>query len=290
MRGAPGRPRRRDGGGSSRRATQAVLALARRDLRLVTRSSAVVVPIVVVPLVLLVGIPLVFGALAPLGGRSAGLTANLGNLLARMPPHLLGRFEGLPPTAQALSWLLVYLMAPMLLILPLMVASVIAADSFAGEKERKTLEALLYTPTSDLELVVAKLLVSLVPAVAVSWGGLLAYSAVADAVMWPYLHRLVLPDPLWLVLGLWVTPGVAGLGLAVTVLVSARVKSFQEAYQLGGVVVLPVVALVAGQAAGVVYLSSVAALVAGALLLLLDVALVAWGLRGFSRDRLASQA
>jgi ABC-type Na+ efflux pump permease subunit len=39
-----------------------------------------------------------------------------------------------------------------------MVSSVLAADSFAGEKERKTLEALLYTPTTDRELFTAKLL------------------------------------------------------------------------------------------------------------------------------------
>lgn len=273
-----------------RRARTAVVwALARRDQRLVSRSSAVVIPIVVVPLVLLVGIPLLFSAMVRFGGAAAGFTADLTTLLARMPESVLAKMAGLGPSEQMLVLVLTYLMAPLLLILPLMVASVIAADSFAGEKERKTLEALLYTPSSDGELFAAKLVVSMLPAVAVSWGGLLVYSVVVDAVTWPYLHRLVLPDPLWLVLGLWLTPGVAGLGLAVTVVVSARVKSFQEAYQLGGVVVLPVVALLAGEAAGVITLSVGAAVAAGVVLMLLDAGLVAWGLRGFSRDRLVSR-
>ena len=56
-----------------------------------------------------------------------------------------------------------FLFAPMFLILPLMVASIIGADSIVGEKERKTLEALLYTPATDRELYLAKLLSAVVP-------------------------------------------------------------------------------------------------------------------------------
>ncbi|MEJ2291502.1 MAG: ABC transporter permease subunit [Deinococcales bacterium] len=265
-------------------------ALAARDLRIVTGSSAVMIPLIVVPLVFVVLLPVGLAVAVHLGGSAVIEGANLAASLERMPLPMASRLAGLEPIAQLMVLVLGYLMAPMFLILPLMVASVIAADSFAGEKERKTLEALLYTPTSDVELFGAKLLVALVPAIAVSWGGLLIYSAVADAVAYPYLHRLLLPDPLWLVLVLWVAPAVAGLGLGVTVLVSARVRSFQEAYQLGGVVVLPIIALVAGQAAGVVYLDTVAALVVGALLWVLDVALMAVGLRSFSRDALASRA
>ncbi len=45
------------------------------------------------------------------------------------------------------------------------------------------------------------------------------------------------------------------LGLGVTVLVSARVSSFQEAFQLDGIIVLPILALVIGQVAGVMIFS-----------------------------------
>ncbi len=287
MRPAPA-PRR----GSSRsgvRRAGVVWALAARDLRLVTGSSAVMIPLVVVPLVFLVVLPVVFAVLAHLGGAAVVGGADLASLLQRMPLPIAGRLDGLEPAGQMLVLVLGYLMAPMFLVLPLMVASVIAADSFAGEKERKTLEALLYTPTSDTELFGAKLLAAMLPAVAVSWGGLLVYATVADAVAYPYLHRLLLPDTLWLVLVLWVAPAVAGLGLGITVLVSARVRSFQEAYQLGGVVVLPIVAVVAGQAAGVIYLDAVAAFAVGAVLFAVDVLILGWGLRSFSRDTLTSR-
>ena len=39
-----------------------------------------------------------------------------------------------------------YLLAPLFLIVPLMVSAVLAADAFAGEKERRTLESLLHLP------------------------------------------------------------------------------------------------------------------------------------------------
>jgi ABC-2 type transport system permease protein len=63
---------------------------------------------------------------------------------------------------------------------PLVVATEIAADSFAGEREWDTLEALLHTPTSDRELMVAKVLASWLPAVTVAWMGFAVYSVLAD--------------------------------------------------------------------------------------------------------------
>ena len=150
-----------------------------------------------------------------------------------------------------MTLLLVYLFAPMYLIVPLMVASVIAADAFAGEKERRTLEALLYTPTTDRELLVGKLLVGFVPALAVAWGGFLLYAGVANAAAWPVMGQIFFPTPCG---GCWRCgwhPPSPPSGLGATVLVSARVNTFQEAYQIGGVVVLPIVVLVVGQATGV---------------------------------------
>ena len=74
-----------------------------------------------------------------------------------------------------------YLLAPLFLIVPLMVSAVLAADAFAGEKERRTLEALLHLPISDRDLFLAKLLGAFLPAMAVSWIGFLAFAVVANA-------------------------------------------------------------------------------------------------------------
>ena len=44
-----------------------------------------------------------------------------------------------------------YLLAPLFLIVPLMVSAVLAADAFAGEKERRTMESLLHLPVRNVD-------------------------------------------------------------------------------------------------------------------------------------------
>ena len=78
-----------------------------------------------------------------------------------------------------------YLMSPLLLVIPLMVSAVLAADAFAGEKERRTLEVVLHLPISDRDLFLAKVLTAFLPAVAITWIGAAIYSAICNLVAWP---------------------------------------------------------------------------------------------------------
>jgi ABC-2 type transport system permease protein len=84
--------------------------------------------------------------------------------------------------------------APLYLLVPLVVATVIAADSFAGERERGTLEALLHTPTTDRELLTGKFLAAWLPAVTVAWAGFAVYSVLANVLMWPARERIFFPS------------------------------------------------------------------------------------------------
>ncbi len=267
---------------------RAVRAIVFKDLLVLRQSKAVLLPIIIVPFVLLLVLP-VLASFAPHLVNLPG-ASDLTGLLERMPEAFAARFAGLTEEQTIVTLLLVYLFAPMYLIVPLMVASVIAADAFAGEKERRTLEALLYTPTTDSELLLGKLLVGFVPAMGVAWGGFLLYSVVANAAAWPVMGQLFFPTPMWWVLALWVAPAVAAVGLGATVLVSVRVNTFQEAYQIGGVVVLPIILLVVGQAAGVVVLSTAVVAALGAGLWVVAVALLVLGARSFRRGELLARS
>jgi ABC-2 type transport system permease protein len=267
---------------------RAVRAIARKDLIVVLQSKSVLLPIIIVPLVLLLVLPIV-ATFAPQLANVPG-ASDLGALLERMPAAFQARFEGLTQDQALVTLLLVYLFAPMYLVVPLMVASVIAADAFAGEKERRTLEALLFTPTTDRELLLGKLLSGFVPAIAVAWGGFLLYTVVANLAAWPVMGRLFFPTPMWWVLAAWVAPAVAAVGLGATVLVSARVNTFQEAYQIGGLVVLPIILLVVGQAAGVVVLSVGVVAAIGAVFWLVAAALLWFGGRGFRRGEVLARS
>jgi ABC-type Na+ efflux pump permease subunit len=184
---------------------------------------------------------------------------------------------------------LVYMLAPMFLIMPLMVSSVLAADSFAGEKERKTLEALLYTPTTDRELFTAKLLGAWATAIAVAFLGFIVYAVMVNAAGWHNIGHIFFPNWMWIALVFWVTPAVAGLGLVVMVFVSVRAQGFQDAYQTGGLVVLPVLLLMVGQISGVMYFSLGIVLLVGLVIWLLDIVLLWFASKGFRRGELMTK-
>lgn len=267
---------------------RAIRAIVRKDLKVVLQNKGVMIPIIVIPLVFLVVLPGLAG-LAPLLEDAPGeALSEMRGFLEGMPAGMRESIAGYDEAQTVVVLALVYFLAPMYLILPLMVASVIAADSFAGEKERKTLEALLYTPTSDRDLLVAKMLSSMVPAVAIAWIGFLLYSVTANVAAWGTMGRVFFPNLMWVFLALWVAPAVAGLGLGITVLVSSRAETFQEAYQLGGVVVVPILLLVVGQATGVLYFSSWLVLALGLFFWIVDAVLFYLGARRFRRSELAA--
>ena len=262
----------------------AIRAVMVRDVRAVSRSKAVVLPMLLVPFLLLVVLPFGIGMAARL--RSG---PELGDFLDSIPSQLADELAGRPNNERLVLLVNGYLLAPLFLIVPLMVSAVLAADAFAGEKERRTLEALLHLPISDRDLFVAKLLTAFVPAMAVSWGGFLAFALVANSVAWPVMHRVFVPTQLWGVMIIWVAPAVATLGLGVMVRVSARAQTSQEANQLGGAVILPLIVLAVGQSTGLLLVDLPIAIGIGAVIWIVALWLVVRGARRFTRDVLATR-
>jgi fatty-acid desaturase len=87
----------------------------------------------------------------------------------------------------------------------------------------------------------------------------------------------------------WLTPAFALLGVSATVMISARVKTFMEAYQLTGSLVVIVLALVVGQATGILYLGVGMVLLIGTLIWIVDAVLIYFNLRVFNRSSLIAK-
>lgn len=261
----------------------AIATIIRKDVTAVKRSKPIVLPMLIVPLVLLVVLPVVLGGLA----RSVDPGTALSSPLVRdLLPGVVNR----PAEEQLPVLILAYLLSPLLLVLPLMVSAVLAADAFAGEKERRTLEGLLHLPIADRDLFLAKVLGAFLPAVSITWAGAVVYVVVANLTAWASTRRAIVPFDQWMVMVVWLAPGVALLSLALLVLVSSRARTTQEANQLGGAVILPLIFVAASQAA-VLLLAPVWAVVsAGALVWAAALGLVAVGSHRFTRDRLATAA
>ncbi len=262
-----------------------VAAVIVKDLTAIRRSKAVVIPMVLVPLLLLVALPVAIGLLA----RSQE-NPQVGFYLSRLPESVVRPILRLPPDEQLVVLVSGYLLAPLFLIVPLMVAAVLAADAFAGEKERRTLETLLHLPIPDRQLFYAKVLGAFLPAVAVSWIGFVLFAVVTNTVAWPVTHRIFVPTKLWGVMILWVGPAVAALGMGVMVRVSARARTAQEANQLGGAVILPLIFLAVGQSTGLLLVTLPVAIGIGAVVWAVALWLIVRGAGRFTRDRLLSSS
>ena len=183
------------------------------------------------------------------------------------PPFLTELVSGLDAIQTGIVLVLGYLFAPFFLILPLMFSTVIASESFAGERERKTIEALLYTPATDTELFVGKVLAGLSAGRTDHPGQFCRILIVLNAAAYPVMGRHLVPA----------AQLVPARVVDVTCHIAAghrcdRVDFSQGTNLYGclptsGSLVLVVLALLVGQATGVIYLSVLVGLLIGAVIL-----------------------
>jgi len=270
---------------------RSIWAIARKDLKEVQQNKVAWIPAIVIPLIFAIIMPLLF-TLAPRFIPVDDLQRELGDidvLLKNLPSTVKVTFDGLKIEQMFVLYMTAFMLAPLFLIMPLMFSSVIGADSFVGERERKTLEALLYSPATDMELFLGKVLAAVIPAISLSWLSYLAYIVVVNIASYDLFNRIWFPLPAWWPMMFWLTPAFAVLGVSATVLISSRVKTFMEAYQLTGSLVVLVLGLVVGQATGVLYLGVGTVMLVGTLIWTVDAILIHLSLRNFKRSMLIAK-
>jgi ABC-type Na+ efflux pump permease subunit len=184
-----------------------------------------------------------------------------------------------------------YIMGVVIIMLPVMLPILIAADSIVGEKERHTLTPLLATPLSDGELLLGKFLTALIPGLMVAYGNLILATAVVNVVILmlaPYM-LWAWPDLLSLIQALVMPVLFSVLAVGIMVIISGRANTVYEAYQIGGVLILP--AMVFGysgilQGTGLNWLIFYVGVL---VLIIVDVILYRVAVRLFNRDALTSR-
>jgi ABC-type Na+ efflux pump permease subunit len=261
-----------------------------KDLLEVKQNKSVVISMALVPLLLMVIMPLAMLVISSQAGSADAFNdPDIQMMFERMPASIGTMLAGMNDTQMSIAMILGFLFAPMFLILPLMLSASVAAESFAGERERKTLEALLYTPATDAELFIGKSLAAFIPAVLVAWLSFVLYTLVLNIAGWPIFGYIWFPLPSWYPLVFWVTPAFAALGVGATVLISSRVQTFMGAYQTSGSLVLLVLGLFVGQASGVVYLEGYVGMILGLIIWLVAGVLFFIAIQQFNRKKLLLQ-
>ena len=269
---------------------RSIWTIARKDLKEVQQNKAAWGPALALPLIFAVAMPILF-SVVPRFIPADEVQRQLGDvemLMKNLPPNIRAIFDGLELEQMFVIYMTSFLLAPLFLVMPLMFSTVVGADSFVGERERKTMEALLYSPATDVELFLGKVLASVIPAIGLSWLTYFVYIIVVNAASYQLFERIWFPLPTWWPLMFWLTPAFAVLGISATVLISSRVKTFMEAYQLSGSLVVLVLALVVGQLSGILFLGVVTVMLIGTLIWIVDAVLIYYSIRKFKRSLLVS--
>jgi ABC-2 type transport system permease protein len=266
-----------------------MLAIARKDWIEVSQNKYAWAPMLI--------LPILFEMLLPLGiillminlkmdPKTFVADADLEIFFRAMPASISQFLHPEQPVQFAITAILGYMLAPMFLMLPLMYSTTIAAESFAGERERKTMEALLYTSATDAELFLGKVMAAAVPSIGITWIGFAIYTLILNLAPYSVFQRFWFPLPTWWPLIFWLSPALVLLGIAFTVLISEKVPTFLGAYQTSSMIVLLVVVLFVGQLSGVLYLSVNVGLLLGALLWVIAGILSFFAIRTFNRPRM----
>lgn len=245
-------------------------ALIYKDINEITSSKQVILPMTIVPIVLTVIIPFALLIAVRFAQNDSNMLSQLEPLIKKLPSE----YAAYNPAQLLIKVIINYMFPSYFLIIPIMCSGIIGASSFIGEKEHKTMETLLYTPISMEQLLRAKILGVFIPSYIITLISFIAFGIIANIGGFIYFGELIFPDIKWLIIILWIAPAINLLSLTFTVMVSAKSKTFQEAQQVSGLLVIPIILLLVGQMTGVIMLSEIAMFTAGAILFILDYVLI----------------
>jgi ABC-type Na+ efflux pump permease subunit len=211
-------------------------------------------------------------------------------------PEKADAMHGFPEHVRAIATnpreatMVMFVMSALMLfsILPVVLPSMMAAHSIAGEKQTHSLEPLLATPVRTWELVCAKIIAIVAPALApmvVCYG---AYLALLAHEAPPAVLSLAASAPFLLSIFL-VAPLMSVLSVTFGIMVSSRASDTQAAQGLSGLIVLPVIGLGIAQLFGAVALTVGAMLLRALVLVVLDVGLVLLCVSVFERETILAR-
>lgn len=176
----------------------------------------------------------------------------------------------------------------MFMILPISIPVTIAAYSIVGEKATRSLEPLLATPITTAELLGAKMIAAVVPAIAATWLAFGIFIVGARLLTSPAVFSQFYSAH-WLLAIFVVSPLLTLLSTCIAVIISSRVTDPRVAEQMSAVVILPIMLLVIGQSMGLILINRQIMLLLAGIILVLDVVLLYLAVRLFQRETILTR-
>ena len=219
-------------------------AIIKKDFRGLAANRRLFIALLIVPLILTIVLPSIFLI-------TIHFIPDIMRLLDLLPET--SRMDSLELTLS--SMILNYILPVFFLVIPIMTASIMAASAFVGEKERHTLETLLYCPLTLKQIFRAKVWASFLLSMLVSLITFVAMFLVIETELFFLMGRLLLPSISWLVVLLLVSPAISLIAVTLIVRGSAKAQSVEESQQVAVFLLLPLLLLIVGQFTGVLLMN-----------------------------------
>jgi ABC-2 type transport system permease protein len=156
------------------------------------------------------------------------------------------------------------------MIVPVAIPGAIAGYSVVGEKTTRSLEPLLATPITTVELLIGKCLAAVIPAVLATFAGFGIFALGSWLILANPMLVSALLDARWLLAIFIVGPLLAILAVTFALMVSSRVNDPRVAEQVSMVIIVPVLAGFFGQLSGLFILNREIISVTALIMLFLD--------------------
>lgn len=189
---------------------------------------------------------------------------------------------------EALQMVLVNEFLFLFLLTPSVIPMTLASYSIIGEKQARSLEPLLATPISTVELLFGKAAAAIIPAVGVTWLAYALYVVGAGLIASDHVVGVLL-SPTWLLAIAVIGPLIGVLSVLIGVIISSRFNDTRVAQQLGGLIALPIAGFGVAQAAGSLLVDLESFAVGVAALVAIDALVFYFAVRLFQRDRILTQ-
>ncbi|HEY3420995.1 MAG TPA: ABC transporter permease subunit [Methanomassiliicoccales archaeon] len=239
---------------------ETVWTIASKDLGIFRRKKSIFYATIILPLAISIALP---GVIAYIASKSSTSTIALTGLL------------------DSFSLLFVIIAA--------VIPTAISSYSIVGEKVENSLEPLLATPATDDEILLGKSLASFIPAILAVFLGATIFMILTDAVTNGKLGYLYYPNWTMALVLLVVAPLYAVFAVEANVLISARVNDVRTATQLGGLTILPLMAIYLLSEIKLISVDANSLFIIAAIILVADVVLFYLSRATFRREEILTR-
>ncbi len=233
--------------------------IATKDFSIFRKKKRILYSLVILPLLISIGLPLVISSLTQLDNPTAEIVALL----------------------NAFSYFYI--------ILAYIQSTTLASYSILGEKIEQSLEPLLATPTTESELLLGKTIASFLPSIVLIYVGSIIFMVLSDVFTYNTIGYLFFPNLSMAFILLLAVPLSSILSIQLNVIISSRVNDVRTANQIGLLLFIPFIGVYLLLETNLISLNIINLLIISIILFCIDLILFYISKATFRRDEILTK-